>query len=93
MHFDLLHSEKKVFVMEFKRDGAIVLYLAGKLQVAIVRALQYLKVNNILFLVPLLVTTILAVLHHVQKLALMLVTTPEMIRKVKTIFDRNPRRT
>ena len=32
--------------MEFKRDSVIALYLAGKPQVAIVRALQHLNVNN-----------------------------------------------
>ena len=31
-HFDLLHSEKKLFVIEFNRDSVIVLYLAGKPQ-------------------------------------------------------------
>ncbi|CAD7077233.1 unnamed protein product [Hermetia illucens] len=33
-------------VMEFKRDSAIALYLAGNSQVAIVRALQHLNVNK-----------------------------------------------
>ena len=32
--------------MEFKRDSVIALYLAGKPQVAIVRAFQHLNVNK-----------------------------------------------
>ena len=32
--------------MEFKRNSAIALYLTGKPQVAIVRALQHLNVNK-----------------------------------------------
>ena len=32
--------------MEFNRDSVIALYLAGKPQVAIIRALQYLKVSK-----------------------------------------------
>ena len=32
--------------MEFKRDRVISLYLAGKPQVAVVRALQHLNVNK-----------------------------------------------
>ena len=43
---DLLHSEEKLFVMEFKRDRVIALYLAGKPQVAFVRAIQHLNVNK-----------------------------------------------
>ena len=68
--------------MEFKRDSVIVLYLAGKPQVAIVRALQHLNV---------LVTVILAVLQRVQKMDKKTLRTPEIIRKVKARFDRNPR--
>ena len=37
---------KKGCVMEFKCDNVIVLYLAGKPQVAIVRAFQHLSVNK-----------------------------------------------
>ena len=32
--------------MEFKRDGVITLYLAGKPQVAVVRRFQHLNVNK-----------------------------------------------
>ena len=32
--------------MEFKRDSVITLYLGGKLQVVIVRALQHFNVNK-----------------------------------------------
>ena len=45
-HFGENFPEKKLFVMEFKRDSVISLYLAGKPQVAIVRALQHLNVNK-----------------------------------------------
>ena len=46
-----------------------------------------------MFLIPLLDTVILAVLHCVQKLdEKSTVTTPEIIRKVKPRFHRNPRR-
>ena len=45
-HFDLSLSEKKLFVIEFKRASVIALYFAGKPQVAIVKALQHLNVNK-----------------------------------------------
>ena len=32
--------------MEFKRDSVVALYLAGRSQVAIVRAIQYINVNK-----------------------------------------------
>ena len=38
--------EKKLFVMVFKLDSVAALYLAGKLQVAFVRALQCMNVNT-----------------------------------------------
>ena len=54
--------------MEFKRDSLIALYLAAKPQVTIVSApSSILMWINLLFLVPLLATVILAVLHRVQK--------------------------
>ena len=36
-----MDSEKKLFMMAFKRDSVIALHLAGKPQVAIVRALNH----------------------------------------------------
>ena len=45
-HFGGNFFEKKLFVMEFKRDSVVVLYLAEKPQVAIVRALQCINVNK-----------------------------------------------
>ena len=45
-HFGGNCLEKKLFVMEFKRDSVVALYLAGKPQVAIVRALQCINVNK-----------------------------------------------
>ena len=65
-HFPILHSEKKLFVMKYKRDSVIALYLAGKPHVAFVRVLQHLNVNKS-FVSLLLVTMILTMLHCVQK--------------------------
>ena len=50
--------------------------------------------KNLLFLVPLFFTVILAVLHRVQNIdqKKKAVTTTEMTLKVKARFDRNPRR-
>ena len=45
-HFDPLYSEKRLFVIEFKRDSVIALYLAWKPHVCIVRAIQHLNVNK-----------------------------------------------
>ena len=38
--------KKNLFVMEFKRDSVITLYLAGKSLVAIIRTLQHLNWNK-----------------------------------------------
>ena len=43
--FDLWHSQKKLFLMEFKNDSVIALYLTGKPHVGD-RALQHLNVNK-----------------------------------------------
>ena len=74
--------------MEFKRDSVIALYLAGKPQVAIVRALQHLNVNKSF------VSRTVALYRDTGNVASRLkrgrnktVTTPEMIRNVKAIFD------
>lgn len=79
--------------MEFKRDSVIALYLGGKTQVAIVRALQHLNVNKSF------VSRTIARYRDTGSVASRpksgrkkTVTTPEMIRKVKARFDRNPRR-
>ena len=45
-HFGENFPEEKLFVMEFRRDNVISLYLAEKPQVAIVRALHHLNVNK-----------------------------------------------
>ena len=65
--------------MEFKRDSDIALYLVGKPH--IVRALQHSNVNKSF-------RCCIASKKGTKKT----VTTPEMIRKVKARFDRNPRR-
>lgn len=79
--------------MEFKRDSVIALYLAGKPQVAIGRALQHLNVNKSF------VSRTIARYRDTGSVASRpksgrkkTVTTPEMIRKVKATIDRNPRR-
>ena len=74
--------------MEFKRDSVIALYLAGKSQVAIVRALQQLNVNKSF------VSRIIARYRDTGSVASRqkcgrkkkTVTTPGMIRKVKVRF-------
>ena len=79
--------------MEFKRDSVIGLYLAGRLQVAILRAPQHLHVNKSF------VSSAIALYCDTGSVASRpksgrkkMVITPKMIRKVKVIFDRNPRR-
>lgn len=79
--------------MEFKRNSVIALYLAGKAQVDIVRALQHLKVNKSF------VSRTIARYRDTGSVArrkgsgsTKTVTTPEMIRKVKARIERNPRR-
>ena len=81
--------------MKFERDRVVALYLAGKLQVAILSALQHLNVNQSF------VTRNIAHYHDTgsiasrakseQKKKKKTVTRPEMIRKVKARFYRNPR--
>ena len=75
--FDLLHSEKNLFVTEFKRNNVIALHLAGKSQVAIVRALYHLKVNKSFICPAIACYRELAMLHRVQKVDEKTVTTPK----------------
>ena len=89
-HFDLLHWEEKLFVMEFKRDSAI--YSAEKPQVDFIRALQHLNVKKSFIsrtIDSYRDTGSVASSHKSGRKET--VTTPKMIRKVKTRFDRNPR--
>lgn len=79
--------------MEFKRDSVISLYLAGKPQVAIVRALQHLNVNKSF------VSRTIARYRDTGSVARRqgsgrkkTATSAEMVRKVKKRLDRNPRR-
>ena len=79
--------------MEFKRDSVISLYLAGKPQVAIVRALQHLNVNKSF------VSRTIACYSDTGSVARRLgsgrkkiATSAEMVGKVKKRFDQNPRR-
>ena len=78
---------------DFPCDSVIALYLAGKAQVAIVRALQHLKVNKSF------VSRTIARYRDTGSVARRpgngpkkTVTTPEMVRKVKARIERNPRR-
>ena len=64
--------------MEVKRDSVVALYLVGKPQVAIVRALQCINVN----------TSFVSPRKWTKKTA----TSAEMARKVKKRPYRNPRR-
>ena len=77
--------EKNVFVMEFKRDSVVALYLAGRPQVAIVSALQCIN----------------TIARHRESGSVYrrqwsgrkkTATYAEMVRKVKKRLDRNPRR-
>ena len=77
--------------MELKRDRVIAFYLAGKPQMDIVTALQHLNVNKSF------VSRTIARNRDTDRVASRpksgrkrKATTPEMIRKVKTRFDRNP---
>ena len=56
--------------MEFKRGSVIALYLAGKPQVAIVRAFPHLNVNKsyVSRTIACYRAVTLPVLHHVQKM-------------------------
>lgn len=79
--------------MEFKRDSVIALHLAGKPQVAIVRALQHLKVNKSF------VSRTIARYRDTGSVARRqgsgrkkTATSAEMVRKVKKRIERNPRR-
>ena len=79
--------------MEFKRDSVIALYLAGKPQVAIVRALQHLNVNKSF------VSRTIARYRDTGSIAKRhggghkkSATSAEMVRKVKKRIERNPRR-
>ena len=76
--------------MEFKRDSVLALYLAGRPKVAIVRALQHLNVNK--SFVSRTVARCRDTLRPKsgEKKA---ITAPEMLRKVKARFDRNPHHT
>ncbi|CAD7089824.1 unnamed protein product [Hermetia illucens] len=79
--------------MEYKRNNAIPLYLAGNLQVAIVRALQNLNVNKSFVSRTIArhkATGSIAKRYGVgrKKSA----TSSEMVRKVKKRIERNPRR-
>jgi inhibitor of nuclear factor kappa-B kinase subunit alpha len=79
--------------MEFKRDSVIALYLAGKSQKAIVRALEHLNVNQ-----SFVSRTISryrdtgSVTRRQGSGRKKTATAPEMVRKVKKRIDRNPRR-
>ena len=79
--------------MELKRDSVISLYLSGKPQVAIVRALQHLNVNKSF------VSRTIARYRDTGSVARRqgsgrkkTATSAEMVRKVKKRLDRNPRR-
>lgn len=79
--------------MEFRRDSVIALYLGGKSQVAIVRALQHLNVNKSF------VSRTIARYRDIGSVAprpksgrKRTATSPEMVRKVKKRIERNPRR-
>ena len=79
--------------MEFKRDSVISLNLAGKPQVAIVRALQHLHVNKCV--VPRTIARHCdtgSVARRQGSGRKKSATSAEMVRKVKNRFDRNPRR-
>ena len=76
--------------MEFKHDSVIAFYLAGKPQMAFVRALQHLNVNKSF------ISCTIARYHDTDYVASrpksgqkQTVTTTEMVRKVKARFDRN----
>ena len=92
-HFGENFPEEKLFVMEFKRDSVISLYLAGKPLVTIVRALQHLNVNKSF------VSRIIArysdtgsVGRRQESGRKKTATLAEMVRKVKKRLDQNPRR-
>ena len=78
--------------MEFKRECVVALSLAGKPQVAIVRALQCINVNKSF------ISRIIARYRNTGSVALRhesgrkKATSAEMVRKVKRRLDRNPRR-
>ena len=79
--------------MEVERNSVITLYLAGKPQVAVVRALQHLNVNKSFVsrtIACYRVTSSVASRSKSERKKRKII--PEMIRKVKTRFDRNPRR-
>ena len=75
--------------MEFWRDNVISLYLAGKPQVAIVRALQHLNVNK--YFVPRYRDTG-SVARHKGSGRKKTATSAEMVGKVKKRLNRNPHR-
>lgn len=79
-------------MMDFKRENVIALYLSGKAQVDIVRALQHLKINKSF------VSRTIARYHETGSVARRkgsgrkkTITTSKIIRKVKNRIDRNPR--
>ncbi|KAF2898539.1 hypothetical protein ILUMI_07635 [Ignelater luminosus] len=92
-HLRIGQIEKKLFVMEFKRNSVIALYLAGKSQSAIVRELEHIKVNR---------KFVYRTINRYNETGSVVkrygggpkktATSPEMVRKVKKRLERNPRR-
>ena len=79
--------------MEFKRDSLVALYLAGKPQVAIVRALQSINVNKSFVSRNIARYCDTGCVARRQESGRKKTATPaEMVRKVKKRLDRNPRR-
>ena len=73
--------------MEFKRNSVLDLYLAEKPQVAIVKALQHLKVNKSFVSRAIARCRDTGNITSHSKSGRKNSTTPEMIRKVKARFD------
>ncbi|KAF2897019.1 hypothetical protein ILUMI_09157 [Ignelater luminosus] len=92
-HLRIGQIEKKLFVMEFKRNSVIALYLAGKSQSAIVRELEHIKVNR---------KFVYRTINRYNETGSVVkrygggpkktATSPEMVRKVKKRLEQNPRR-
>ena len=78
-------------MIEFKRDS-VILYLAEKPQVAIVRALQHLNVNKFFVSRTLAPYRDAGSVDWRQGSGRKIATLAEMVRKVKKRIDRNPRR-
>ena len=79
-------------MLKFKRNSVIALYVAGNSQVAIVRAFHHFNVSKsfVSCNIARYRDTGSVASHPPKSGRKKAITIPEIIRKVKTRFDRNP---